>query len=65
VGEEDDYVYFMPDFYRESSLPSLLVTKLFGPVFWLDGLIPLKCKGIFTDICIKLSYLHAVAAMTF
>lgn len=65
MGEEDDHVYFMPDLYRESSLPSLLVTKLFGLVFGLDELIPLKCKGIFTDICIKLSYLHDVATVTF
>lgn len=57
------YLLYAP-IYRWSDLPCLLVTKLFGPVFWLDESIPLKCKELFTHICIKLSYLHVVATVT-
>ena len=45
VGEEDDHVYFLSRFYRRSNWPCLLVTKLFGPVFWLEDPISLKPRG--------------------
>lgn len=53
MGEEDDHVYFLSRFYRRSNWPCLLVTKLFGPVFWLEEPISLKPRGYLQASALK------------